>query len=342
MVRILAMLVSCAAVAAAEQEPRILSCVAGLMGCMGVPGLDEARAWGCAVVNVTNCDGSVTPKTGATPQQIGAACIGQNLKNTTSQDGTPVTFSWPVDVTTVKPEYFEWTFLDGTKRSPGCAIRNANPAGEKNELQTIAIIGDAGGWGSPMVAMEIVGDIILVAPNGTRVSAKGLRHTGESLKREIGLLLLTAKFEPFSTDGETLKNPIIGARSFPNHCQHLFPSTTHRLQLLFDGGVSLDGMRQITPDRTDLLRVLDAAGAPLPAAAVLGLADLGSTVPQTQCDKDNYVADGDNYLDVCLKIDSSTPVPAAVHLNCDMGTQISLPKGTRYPCKPQTVNVTQV
>eukprot|EP00756_Hemistasia_phaeocysticola_P017261 Hpha_TRINITY_DN15527_c3_g3::TRINITY_DN15527_c3_g3_i7::g.106122::m.106122 len=193
-----------------------------------------------------------------------------------------------------------------------------------------------------MVAMEIIGDIMLVAPNGTRVSAKGLRYTGESLKVETGPLLLTAKYEPFSTDGETLRNPILGIHSYPNHCQHLFPSTTHRLQLLFDGGVSLDGRRAITPDRTDLLRVLDAAGAPLPAAAVLGLADLGSAVPQTQCDKDNYVADTDNYLDVCLKMDASTPVPAAVHLICGPGTQISDPKGTGYPCKPQTVNISLV
>ena len=34
----------------------------------------------------------------------------------------------------------------------------------------------------------------------------------------------------------------------------LFPKTTHRVRLLFDGGVTLDGVKPITPDRTDLVR----------------------------------------------------------------------------------------
>ena len=34
----------------------------------------------------------------------------------------------------------------------------------------------------------------------------------------------------------------------------LFPKTTHRAQLLFDGGITLDGVKPITPDRTDLVR----------------------------------------------------------------------------------------
>ena len=34
---------------------------------------------------------------------------------------------------------------------------------------------------------------------------------------------------------------------FPNHCRVMFPSTTHRVRLLFDGGVSLDGARCPSP-----------------------------------------------------------------------------------------------
>merc|ERR1712003_173639 len=115
-------------------------------------------------------------------------------------------------------------------------------------------------------------------PDG--VSAKGLSYEGPSLKVEEGPLLLTARYKVFSTAGETLTNPIIGARAFPNHCQHLFPETTHRIVFLFDGGVTLDGLRGITPDRTDLFQLRSADGKPFPLEAVLGLADLGNFIPE--------------------------------------------------------------
>ena len=97
--------------------------------------------------------------------------MGQGIKNTTSRDGTPVTFSWPVDVGTVKAEYFRWHFSDGTARNAECAVPHGGPSGEPNELQTIAIIGDAGGWGTvSMTKLEIVGPLVLIVPTGTKVS----------------------------------------------------------------------------------------------------------------------------------------------------------------------------
>ena len=81
-----------------------------------------------------------------------------------------------------------------------------------------------------------------------------------------------------------------------------------RIRLLFNGGVSLDGLLPITPDRLDLVQVLDAEGNILlsdddDTEIVLGLADLGpAPAPHTQCEKDNWVTDGDNYLDICLNI----------------------------------------
>ena len=118
----------------------------------------------------------------------------------------------------------------------------------------------------------------------------------------------------------------------------------NRIRLLFNGGVTLDGLLPITPDRLDLIQVLDAEGNVLPAKdIVLGLADLGpAPAPQTQCEKDNWVTDGDNYLDVCLNIPSDatdTIIPTAVHLPCGMDTQMTPPKGLNYPCYPQTVSV---
>ena len=79
----------------------------------------------------------------------------------------------------------------------------------------------------------------------------------------------------------------------------------------------------------------------LPSGVVLGLADLGTTpAPVEQCEKDTWAHDGDNFLDVCLDMSSYTLPPAQVHVLCGEATQISAPKGVRYPCKPHTVAVT--
>jgi len=301
--------------------------------------MGAAAEWGCAVIDVTDCSGKTTSQTpGATSRAIGNKC-GGSLANTTSQDATPVTFNLPVDASTVKPEYFQWRFADGSTRAASCAIGAGQPAGEGNELQTIAIVGNAGGWSDFAVGLDIVGDIMLIKPDGSEVSAKGLSYEGPSLDVEGGAILLTARYEVFSTEGETLRNPLIGKKAFPNHCQQLFPETTHRIVLLFDGGVTLDGVRGITPDRTDLVQLSSSDGTAFPADSVLGLADLGNSIPQTQCEKDTYAHDGDNYVDICLKMSADTPLPALVGLPCDDASQWSLPKGARYRCKPQTVKV---
>merc|ERR1712070_164179 len=203
--------------------------------------------------------------------------------------------------------------------------------------QTIAIIGNAGGWDKFATSLEIVGDLMLIAPNGTKVSAKGLTYSGPSLDVSNGPFLLTVHLEPFTTDGETLRG--IG-NFYPNHCQMNFPSTTHRLRLLFDGGVTLDGLRAIMPDRTDMFVVADASGQTLPADAVLGLADLGNAnTPEAQCEKDAYAHDMDNYVDICLNLGADAPIPASVHVRCTEDAMLVNPKGSRYPCKPHTVEV---
>lgn len=89
---------------------------------------------------------------------------------------------------------FVWHFPDGTSTSPGCAIPNGAPArwllaamnlahapdrpaarrpilcrSEDNELQTIVLVGDAGGWRGPFAGaasaarLEIVGELLLSA-----------------------------------------------------------------------------------------------------------------------------------------------------------------------------------
>ena len=92
---------------------------------------------------------------------------------------------------------------------------------------------------------------MLIQPDGTRVSAKDLEYSGSDMNyQSSGIVLLSATYEPFSLNGETLDNPIIQPNgAYPNHCKVHFPETTHRLKLLFNGGVWLDGLLALTPDR---------------------------------------------------------------------------------------------
>ena len=77
---------------------------------------------------------------------------------------------------------------------------------------------------------------------------------------------------------------------------------------------------------------LDSALQPLSAASVLGLADLGTLDPVAGCTEVYHDA-GDNYLDICLKIDGTTPKPAHVRVLCSQGgVHISPPKGSAYAC----------
>ena len=189
------------------------------------------------------------------------------------------------------------------------------------------------------IGLEVVGPLMLIAPNGSKISAQGLSYHGPAMQYANGVFLLTAKYEAFTTVGETLQG--IKGGAYPNHCRVLFPKTTHRLRLLFDGGVTIDGHRPITPERTDLFQLLDNSGVSLPSGVVLGLADLGTApAPVRQCEKDSWVHDHDNYLDVCLDMSWYKLPPASVHVLCGAQTQISAPKGAHYPCKPHTVAVT--
>ena len=264
-----------------EEPPRILSCVAGLPRCIGVPGLKEAREWGCPIINVTQKDGRAEEETcnacKARPANILAICAGQGLKNATGRDGTPVTFSLPVDMESLNASFFRWTLSDGRQTHAECAFPNGGPAAEPNERQTIAIIGDAGGWSTASIEkLEIVGPLMLLRPDGTKVSAEGLEY---SARRSCGRTAPCCSTRGWKCSRLMARRCAAAASEtmqFPNHCRVNFPETTHRIRMLWDGGISNDGNRELTPDRTDLFRIVDATGAELPTSSVLGLADLGS------------------------------------------------------------------
>ena len=187
-----------------EAEPRmILSAIAGWYRCIGVPNKQDGALWSCPIISVPQCGGAPPVETHRWASPLGlqfGACRGQKTAtNFTSQDATPVTFNWPVDMATVDASDFEYRFADGSAHAATCVVPHGLPASELNEGQTIAVIGDAGGWygssqpgAASATSLAIIGDLDLVAPNGSKVSATGLVYSGPSLVYANGPVLLTA------------------------------------------------------------------------------------------------------------------------------------------------------
>ena len=108
-----------------------------------------------------------------------------------------------------------------------------------------------------------------------------MTFTGDMRYETSKSTLVRARLEALIADpvaaGEEQGYVARAPHRFPNHCKHLFPSATHRVQLLFSGGVTLDGVHAFWPSMPNPPVVaLDGALQPLPAASVLGLADLGT------------------------------------------------------------------
>lgn len=103
--------------------------------------------------------------------------------------------------------------------------------------------------------------------------------------------MLKAHGFKFTTRGE----------SADNHCRVGFPATTHVIRIMFNGGMTKDGIHPLLPNDTSYFTVLMKRGKTLLWNNFIGLADLGSdeswkTTPEV------YPTDGDNFLDLCLQL----------------------------------------
>ena len=334
---------------------RILSVVNGYRDCIFVPDLQTARINGCVFAQ-SSCTGSCALHTGpptcnGQPQevsnvqvingddaqaQLAAAQLARQCPTlVTPADGVVVTFSSPVLTSTLDASDFAFTLSDGTTVSPECAV--LSPANEPNELETVLTLGNTNTGGAHPVGLTITGSLMLSPPGGGTVEAQGMTFTGDMRYETSKSTLVRARLEALIADpvaaGEEQGYVARAPHRFPNHCKHLFPSATHRVQLLFSGGITLDGVHAFWPSMPNPPVVaLDGALQPLPAASVLGLADLGTIDPAAGC-TEVYHDDGDNYLDICLKLDGDGPSPAHVRVLCTAGgVPVSPPKGAAYAC----------
>ncbi len=343
----------------ASADSVILSAYYGYDDCLGIAdsngdgsNADEAKAAGCRVV--TASDGTLLTSA-PTPLALALICAGQaGPEALQGLDGMPVVFSRQVVQSTVDPGDFEVMLSDGSTRTPVCAT--TAPANEENEDRTVLLIGD---FGSPQpngseaargpspVELRVTGSIQLEDTDrstGMPLDALGATYTGGFLDYRLGPEMLLAELAPFSSDGEGTVGP-----GLPNDCRTLFPDTTHVVRVTWSGGVSLDGVRPLTPDRGDIfdLRVLDpnghlvGTGDPALGDSIrfLGLADLGSTVPDSP---DHYVTDGDNVIDLCLSLAGDFDPRRIVSLAtaCDSASNVVYDPSGDAPCIPHAVAVT--
>ena len=267
--------------------------------------------------------------------QLAAAQLARQCPTlVTPADGVVVTFSSPVLTSTLDASDFAFALSDGTTVSPECAI--LSPANEPNELETVLTLGNTNTGGAHPVGLTITGSLMLSPPGGGTVEAQGMTFTGDMryvTSKSSSYERASRHSSPTCRRGRGAGLPAQAPHRFPNHCKHLFPSATHRVQLLFSGGITLDGVHAFWPSMPNPPVVaLDGALQPLPAASVLGLADLGTIDPAAGC-TEVYHDDGDNYLDICLKLDGGGPSPAHVRVLCTAGgVPVSPPKGAAYAC----------
>lgn len=325
------------ACSAAFAEERILSAVYGIANCIGVK---DAKDWdalsqqGCNVVTVETSRGlkNMTSARSTTNMKLGCG-LSSEIKNA---DGLPVTFTSPVDLSTLDAKDFNFTLSDGTWVQPQCVT--AQPAGESNEGNTIATIGHFGDGLKGTIfptKVSIVGDLHLKTPNGSIVNARGfefppagqINFDFDYMSPRSHVHMVQARMEHFSTTGETLFNPLKRG-VFPNHCQHIFGKhVTHRVRVIISGGGTVDGVNSFFPETPDVFQVMLRNGSQLAQPYLLGVADLGTELWARSREAD-YAHDTDNFMDLCIADpeEEAVQVVAAVRMPCNR-TKLYYPKG---------------
>lgn len=146
---------------------------------------------------------------------------------------------------------------------------------------------------------------------------------------ESGLVMLKAWAYEFTELGEQDNN----------HCQLDFPLTTHVIKILFNAGMTKDGLRPLLPTDRDLFTVLKARGEVLLSNKFLGLADLGNGDSYREL-PDIYETDGDNYLDLCVRMLPGDNIENLLFVSIQERA-VTPPRGTG-PNEEHTVRITHL
>ncbi|WP_194976489.1 cadherin repeat domain-containing protein [Aquiflexum lacus] len=249
-------------------------------------------------------------------------------------DALPMVISWPVRTNTIDLSDFRITVSNGDVVIPSAA--GVFPNVEINERNVIVLAGEFANKKPStdpdaryVTKVEIVGELILVGPNGLEFNAQGLfKETFSSPYDENnGPRLVGAKLnycDPNAADGASIQLPVQqpGNDEYALYGDLLAQAEADgkkacRLRVLTTGGFSPNGVQGVLPtdyekffrvhvkgaDGTTVLLEQENVDHAVQGGSlkVIGLSDLGGKEGENGVLYDDcYDEDGDNYIDIIL------------------------------------------
>lgn len=332
-----------------SDQPEILSAGLGFADIVGIE-VDEitealVESIGGAWASNISCEDTDNRTFANTRANLESVFCVQNPYNDAFKEGAigldalPMVLSWPCKTSTIDLSDFKITVSNGEEITPSAV--GCFPNVEINERNTIVLVGEfankrpSSDPGSRYVAkVEIVGELILISPDGQEFNAQGLfKETFSSpYDANNGPVLVGAKInycDPDVADGPSIQLPIQrpGNDEYALYGDILAQAQANgevscRIRVLTSGGFSPDGIRGVLPtDYEKFFRIhaLGANGATVMleqtnvnyavqggTLKVIGLSDLGGKEGENGVLYDDcYDEDGDNYIDIILTGDDA-------------------------------------
>ena len=193
-----------------EIQPKILSSLYGYNNCIG--GVNNFETQDEYLEDLRNR--SCTVENGRTNvvdhKRLILACY-DFFQTLSWLDGMPVVFNFPLEVVPrTNGKDFQVELSDGSLVTPDCVF--LQPADEKNERETVVLLGQFGDGPLDTVRpskVTVVGDINLVTEEGP-VSAKGLTYSNQDDMNyvESSVRMVQAKLWAVETSPENFRHPM--------------------------------------------------------------------------------------------------------------------------------------
>eukprot|EP00928_Gymnodinium_smaydae_P094911 TRINITY_DN8058_c0_g1_i1.p1 TRINITY_DN8058_c0_g1~~TRINITY_DN8058_c0_g1_i1.p1 ORF type:complete len:470 (+),score=47.77 TRINITY_DN8058_c0_g1_i1:77-1486(+) len=330
------------------RPPQILSCFYGYAGCIGVPGNElnnkSLRGRGCVVTE----DGFNSPSDSSMLSMCSQRHFSVSRTPLPSPlDGMPCVFSFPIDRWSLESvEQIEVRLSDGRVVNPDCAT--LRPAVELTQLHTLLLLSESFGAKENSsgavypVSVRVRGVKPLYSTIDIAASSRGpfdLSYDGNMRYADTGVQMIRARLFPVTLAAslDSVGVSLIDRQLGSSTCAVSFPQSTHSLQVLFNGGMTKDGVTRPALDEASLFYNVKLGTHQL-NDEVLGLAD--ATLPV-------------NYDEICLRL-SDEQLKAALQSNltietpCSGSSALYGPKGlcseassacTATRCAPVTLKV---
>ena len=327
-----------------SDQPKILSAGLGFSDILGIE-VDEIteelveRIGGAWASNIS-CEDTRSRTFTSTRDDIELVFVVQNpyaddfKEGALGLDALPMVFTWPVKTNTIDLSDFRITVSNGDEITPSAA--GVAPNFEINERNVVVLSGEfanklpSSDPNSRFVTkVEVVGELILVGPNGQEFNAQGMYKETLSSPYDAnnGPRLVGAKLnysDPNVAEGFSINLPFPRPDNdeFALYSEQIEEAEAEgkivgRLRVLTSGGFSPNGIQGVLPTDFDKFFRVHAHGTDGSTVLVeqvnkeyevqggiikvIGLADLGLAEGVNDTIYDGcYQEDGDNYIDIII------------------------------------------